>query len=57
MLLIKIVTVYVRNTCAGGKIIKGNITVTNGVVHILDSLLVFTYNDVMGKLIEDAELK
>ena len=42
--------VYVSNTCAQGMVTHGNITVKNGVVHIVDGLLGYVYSDAITQL-------
>ncbi|KAK2193313.1 hypothetical protein NP493_15g00024 [Ridgeia piscesae] len=42
--------VYVSNTCAQGLVTHGNITVSNGVVHIVDGLLGYVYSDAITLL-------
>ncbi|KAI0207770.1 hypothetical protein LSAT2_007593 [Lamellibrachia satsuma] len=42
--------VYASNTCAQGMVTHGNITVKNGVVHIVDDLLGYVYSDAITQL-------
>ena len=37
--------VYVSNNCVQAKITKANMTMLNGVVHMIDNLLGFVYMD------------
>ena len=47
----------VSNQCAKGRVIHGNITVYNGVVHVIDGLLGYVYNDIVAALEEKGELR
>ena len=49
--------VEVNNQCAKGRVIHANITVSNGVIHIVDGLLGYVYNDIYNSLDDDNELR
>ncbi|XP_061190363.1 uncharacterized protein LOC133198258 [Saccostrea echinata] len=45
--------VYVNSDGVSAAIIEGNITVTNGVVHVVDQLLGFVYNNVREQILQE----
>ena len=55
--LVYIVSVEVSNQCAKGRVIHANITVLNGVIHVIDGLLGYVYNDIEGSLSDDNTLR
>jgi len=46
-------TVHVTHNCVQAKVIKANITATNGVVYIVDKLFGFTYHDLYKEMKRD----
>ncbi|CAE1294173.1 unnamed protein product [Acanthosepion pharaonis] len=48
--------VFVTSGDTTAQIVLGNVTVGNGVIHMIDNLLGFTYNNVMEQIIGDPQL-
>ena len=40
-----VTSVEISNQCAKGRVVEGNITVNNGVVHVINGLLGFVHSD------------
>lgn len=47
-------SVYVNSDGVSAAIIEGNITVSNGVVHIVDQLLGFVYNNIREQIQQES---
>ena len=52
-----VLSVEVSNQCAKGRVIHANITVYNGVIHIVDGLLGYVYNDIYNSLSDDNQIR
>ena len=50
-------TVYIGNECGGSKIVWGNITVQNGVIHMVDGFLGFRQHNVLQYLTANNDLR
>jgi len=51
------ITVFVSHNCVQARITEANITATNGVIHVIDTLLGFTYNDLYTEMKSNIDLQ
>lgn len=49
-----LLAVYVNSDGVSAAIIEGNITVSNGVVHVVDQLLGFVYNNIREQIQQES---
>lgn len=52
--VVSLLSVYVNSDGVSAAIIEGNITVSNGVVHIVDQLLGFVYNNIREQIQQES---
>ena len=48
---------YVSNDCAQGRLSQANMTVSNGVVHMIDGILGYVFNDALEEINRDDMLE